>query len=298
MVDVFVVKSGSSGVGGAGGGFGGAGGGFGGGFGGASASAGGAINLCKAVLAFRNLFEASEIIVDEEDPDYPIALAYDFKTNTEFSPVFVSATESLINLSQSFPTTVNYFGILSKNAKDCNLSVIVEVQDYATGTYNYVGTLNSFENGVPKMLSFNGVNSAAQRITINCSSKCFIASMAIGEGVVFNRTVSVGYQPARNASVDEVSNFKTQGNDFIQGRRIKNGYQEKASINFQSYAFINTWWREFMNHVLDSKPVYFMANNQIPQNCIYGLQNPQTLIKPNYKNSHHTDIEFDINGWA
>jgi len=290
MASIFVVKTGASGVAGNGGNSGG--------FGGGSASTGGAVNLCKAVLAFRNLFETSELFIFEEDPNYPVELAFDFKTNTEFSPIFVPETDAHVELMQSTPSPVNYFGIFSKNAKDCNLSVIVEIQDFETTEYIYVGTLDSFENGVPQMLSFEGINSLEQRITISSSAKCFIASMAIGEAVIFNRTVSVGFQPGRNASLDEVSNFTTEGNNFIQGRRIKNGNQEKAAVNFQSYAFVNSWWREYMNHVLDSKPIFFMANNQTPENCIYGLQNPQSLPKLNYKNSHHTDIEFDINGWA
>ena len=257
----------------------------------------GGFNPCKAALGFRNLFTSSEIFTFEADPDYPIELAYDFKTNTEFSPIFTGDTV-YINLMQSEPTPVNYFGLFSKNAADCGLSFMVEVKDFATGNYVNVGSRQDFGNAIPQMLTFDPINSREQRITINSIEKPFIASLAIGEAVIFSRTVSVGFQPGRNASLDEVSNFVTDGNNFIQGRRLMNGFQEKAPINYQKYSFIDGWWREFMNHVLDSKTIFFQANNKTQQNCVFGLQNPTTLTKPSYKNNQHTDIELEINGWA
>lgn len=255
-------------------------------------------NLCRAVLGYNNILVNSSVTPNStSDPKYPMALAYDFKTNTEYSPIITSGSV-VITIVQSAPSLISYFGLFSKNAKTCNLSFMVEVQDYSTGLYTNVGWRGGFENGSPQMLSFTPINSIQQKVTIYFTSKCYIASLAMGEAVVFSRTVSAGYQPARNASIDEVSNFTTDGNNFVQGRRLVNGFQEKAPVNYQEYSFIDEWWRDFMNHALDAKPIFFMANNQTPEYCVYGLQNPKTLTKPSYKNSHQTDIEFDINGWA
>lgn len=254
-------------------------------------------NLCRAILAYDNILPSSSVTPSSVDSKYPMVLAYDFKTNTEYSPLITSGSVT-INIAQSSPSNINYFGLFSKNAGTCGLSFVVEVMDYTTGLYVNVGSRSSFKNAAPQMLSFNSIFSSAQRITISFTSKCYIASLSLGEAVVFSRTVSSGYQPARNASLDEVSNFTTDGNNFVQGRRLVNGYQEIAPINYQRYDFIDEWYRDFMDHVLDSKPIFFMANNRKPLNCIYGLQNPKTLPKPKYKNWAHTDIELEINGWA
>jgi hypothetical protein len=257
----------------------------------------GANNLCRAVLGFRNLFNSGSSSASSFDSNYPLSLLYDNKTNTEYSPSMTSGSVQ-ITLNQSVASTVNYIGIFSKNAGDCGLSYTVELLSPLTGIYEQVASGTNNGNAIPLMSSFKGFMSISQRVTISFTSKCFISTMFIGEAVVFGRTVSVGYQPGRNASMDEVSNFSTDGNNFIQGRRITNGYEEKAPINYQPYGFVDMWWREFMNHVLDSKPIFFMANNQLQNNCIFGLQNPQTLTKPSYKNSHHTDIDLEIRGWA
>ncbi len=254
-------------------------------------------HICKSVLAFDNVMINSVVFASSEDENYPVSLAYDYKTNTEYSP-FVQSGYVEIDFTQQNPTEINYFGLFSKNARDCGLSFIFEVKDITTGNYVEVGGRGSFENGAPQMLYFEPILSFTQRLTIFFTRKCYIASLATGNAIVFSRTVSQGYQPARNASIDEVSGFSTDGNNFVQGRRIVNGYQEKAQINYQNYASVDVWWRRFMNHVFDSKPIYFMANNQYPNNCIFGLQNPSTIPKPNYKNSDETDLEFEINGWA
>jgi len=257
----------------------------------------GANNLCRAVLGYRNLFVTGSPTTTSEDANYPFELAFDYKTNTEYSP-FISSGTVTINIYNSEIVSSNYLGVFSKNGGDCGLSILVEVLDPISGDYESVGTLEDFENARPKMLYWKDRGGIAQRLTLTFTSKCYISSLSLGQAIVFGRTVSVGYQPGRNASLDEVSNFTTDGNNFIQGRRIRNSDEEKAPINYQTYGFVDLWWREFMNHVLDSKPVFFMANNQLQHNCIYGLQNPATLTKPSYKNSHHTDIELEIRGWA
>lgn len=253
--------------------------------------------ICNALLGFRNLLTTAISSASSVDPNYPFELAYDFKTNTEYSPLSASGSVE-INITNDSPKATNYLGIFSKNAADCGLSVKVELLNSTTGLYEEVGFREAFGNAKPQMIYWPAKYSIAQRITLTFTSKCYIATLVIGEAILFSRTVSVGYQPARNASLDEVSNFSTEGNNFIQGRRITNGFEEKAPINYQTYDFIDSWWPEFMNYVLDSKPLFFMANIKKQQNCVFGLQVPRSLTKPSYKNSHHCDIDLEINGWA
>lgn len=257
----------------------------------------GANNICRAVLGFRNLLSTESVTLGDPDPNYPLELAYDFRTNTEYSPAISSGSVQIL-ITNSDLQSVNYFGIFSKNAGDCGLSVTIEILNQLTGLYEIVGTISNFKNAKPEMVYWKDKTTYSQRITLSFTSKCFISTISLGKAIVFSRTVSTGYQPARNASLDEVSNFSTEGNDFVQGRRISNGFQEKAPVNYQTYGFVDLWWTEFMNHVLDSKPLFFMANNQKPENCVFGLQNPQSLTKPSFKNKQHCDLDFEIRGWA
>jgi len=253
-------------------------------------------HLCTAVLGFRNVINGAQYI-GSEDPLYPFANAFDNKTNTEYSPFITSGTV-IIEFSQSAPTSISYFALFCKNSGQCNLSFEYEVLNVNTGNYESVGTRSAFGNAKPQMISFDPILSSAQRLTIGFDSKCYIANIATGAAINFGRTVSQGFQVGRNASLDEVASFSTEGNNFIQGRRLFNGYQEKASLAFLNYDEVDVWWSEYMNHVLNSKPLFFMANNQKQNNVVFGLQSPNNLTKPSYKNSFDTDLEFDIQGWA
>lgn len=251
---------------------------------------------CKAVLGFRNVLGAGTVTPSSEDAAYPKSLMTDYKTNTEYSPAITSGSV-IIYFQQPF-SFISYFGLLSKNAFDCGLSFTVETLDYGTiGTYTTQGTRSGFANGVPQMLYFEPVQTTTVRLTINFTSKCYIASVMAGEAIAFTRTVSVGYQPARFSSLDEVEGFTTLGNNFVAGRRLLNGFEERATVSFQRFDEIETWWASFMNHVLDSKPLFFMANDQNSK-CVYGLQVPDRLEKPTYKTSHLSDLQFEIRGFA
>lgn len=253
---------------------------------------------CKTVLGYDNAMTRSTVTASTAtDANYPIELMYDYKTNTEYSPSATSGSV-VITITQSEQNYISYFGLFSKNGNDCGLSFVFEVQDATTGTYTNVGSRGSFANAGPQMIAFDPILSVTQRVTINFTSKCYIAAMATGTAIVFPRTVSNGYQAGRNVSLDEVAQFSTDGNNFVQGRRIKGSDQERASINFLNYSWVDSWWRFFKNHALDSKTLFFMANDNVQTRCIFGVQVPAQLTKLNNKSSVLCDVDFEINGWA
>ena len=73
--------------------------------------------------------------------------------------------------------------------------------------------------------------------------------------------------------------------------------QTKATFNFVEFTQIDTFWEEFQNHVLDSKPIYFKWANSKPETS-YGLQPPKTLTKPTYVSSFHSTLAIEIRGYS
>lgn len=255
------------------------------------------VETCKTILGFSNLISSSAIGGVSWPAAYPFLNCFDNKSNTEWSPV-ASSGSMVIEITQSYISTVNYFGLFSKNASTAGLTVTVEVFNNNTGAYKTVGTAGSMTNGKPIMFAFDDITSYKQRVTLTWVAPLFISAMNVGYGLDFGRTMSFGAQPAHLASLDKVEGFTTEGNHFIAGRRISNGYQMKGQINFVSFDIINARWPEYMNHVLDSKPVFLMWNTNKTDQVIYGIQNPETLTKPSYKSNNFGEIQFDINGFA
>lgn len=249
-----------------------------------------------AVLAFRSVIPSSTVSGADEDPNFPFINAIDFRDNTKYSPLATSGTVEIV-FTQSLPVSIDYFSFAIHNSQEAGLTGQLEV-DSGAG-YVVVAEFASIKTNRPFLKRFDDgiLTSVRQRLTLNFTSKLFIGSINIGESVIFNRGPSIGFQPGRTASNDKVEQFTTEGNNFIIGRRINRGFNSKGSFRFRDIADTTDWYEEYMNHVLDSKTLYFKWN-KTKDETIYGLQNPTNLTKPTYVTSFNYDFAFDINGYA
>lgn len=264
---------------------------------------------CKAVLGFRSFLTAATASgtgITNQDADYPIELALDASYSTEYSPdLSAQPTTCQIVFTPGGTVKANYFTIISKNATSAGLSVQVEVLRASTGLYETVAGFGSMTDGLPVMAYFgedetgNYINVTAVRITLTYTSKPYIMSMMCGEAIVMPRTMSIGFQPAHMAYLDEVRQFNAdEGLNLVSSRRLTRGKQLDGKINYIRMDVVESFWDEYANHVLNSYPVSMMWNTDRPDEVIYGVQDPRRLTKPKYKNNMFTEIDFDIVGWA
>ena len=248
-----------------------------------------------SILGFRSVLPLSSHSGENESPTYPLVNALDFRDNTKYSPNINSGSVAII-FTQSASQKIDYFGFAIHNSQDAGLSGLLEV-DSGSG-YEVVAEFSQLINNRPFLKYFGAKQSSRQRLTLNFTGPLFIGSINIGEAVTFDRTPSLGFQPGRTASNDKVEQFNTEGNNFIVGRRLNRGFNSTGTFRYIQFKDqIDDWFVEYMNHVLDSKTLYFKWNDSTDE-TIYGVQNPSTLTKPNYVTSFHSDISFDINGYA
>lgn len=252
-------------------------------------------DCATSILGFRSILPISSYSGADEDPVYPFINTIDYRDNTKYSPLADSGSV-VIEFTQASIQTIDYFSFAIHNSQDAGLTGMLEV-DSGFG-YEVVAEFSQLVNNRPFLKYFGTLQSASQRLTLNFTSKLFIGSINIGSAVVFNRAPSLGFQPGRTASNDKVEQSTTEGNNFIVGRRLPRGFNSKGTFRFISFdGFIDDWYVEYMNHVLDSKTLYFKWNTTKDE-TIYGVQNPSTLTKPTYATSFHSDLSFDINGYA
>lgn len=247
-----------------------------------------------AVLGFRSVLTTSTATGQAEDPAFPFANALDFRDNTKYSPLATSGTV-VIEFIQASATEIDYFSFAIHNSQSAGLTGKLEV-DSGSG-YEDVVEFGLVKDNRPFLNYFGSKTSLKQRLTLNFTSKLFIGSIYIGKALVFNRTPSLGFQPARFAGLDKVEQFTTDGNNFIIGRRLNRGFQSKGAFRFVSWADIEAEWEALMNHVFDSFPVY-LKWSQVKDQTVFGLQPVNSLSKPTYVTSNHADISFEINGYA
>lgn len=262
----------------------------------------GANNPCRSVLGFRNAL-TDAIAAVSADPDYPITNALDNSYHTEFAPS--ASTTCIMNFYFSSVSLLNYFSICSKNAADSGLSVIVEAFSASTGSFLTVAGFGSMTNGKPVMVYFGDLYSTGYadaiqlKVTLTYTSKPYIMTMMCGKAIVFPRTMSTGFQPSFAAYLDEVEQFYADdGLNMTIGRRLARGKQLKGTINYVKMSTLKDFWDEYANHVLNSKTISLLWNTKMPDECIYGVQVPDRLTKPTYKNSLFAQVDFEVIGWS
>lgn len=250
--------------------------------------------IAYSALGYDTIVPVSTPVGTDEDASYPFINVYDYRDNTKYSPVTTSGTVTIV-LSQSVATSIDYFAFAIHNATEAGMSGFFEVDD-GTG-YTLVSEFSTIPNDKPFMATFDAVTSSRQRITFVFTAKFFLGSINVGKSIVFGGTPSLGFQPGALASLDTVEQSTTDGGNFLIGRRNNRGFQTKATFNFVEFSFIDTFWEDYQNHVLDSKPVYFKWASTRAESS-YGLQPPKSLTRPTYATSFHSTLSFEFRGYA
>lgn len=253
--------------------------------------------ICRSVLGYRNALEGSIYSGAAEDSSYPLENAFDHSYESEYAPLGATSTQIIFSFSGATP--INYFAVISKNAQQSGVSFTIEVLRSDTGLYEQVAGFGSMTDGIPAMSYFGQYSALAVRITMNYTSRPYIMTMFCGQAIVFPRTLSLGAQPGHLSNIDEVEIFYAdEGLNIAPSRRLARGYQLKGSINYVKMTIIEQFWREYTDHVKGIKTLFFMWNDRMPEQVIYGVQIPDRLTKPTYKTSLFSQIEFEIVGWA
>ena len=247
-----------------------------------------------SVLGFRSILPTSTITGQAENASLPFSNVLDFRDNTKYSPAASSGSVVII-FDQSTITEMDYWGLAIHNGQSAGLTGTLEIDEGAG--FVVESSFSGLVDDRPFLDYFGSKNSQRQRLTLNFTSNLFISAIYLGKSVVFNRAPSLGFQPARFSSLDKVEQFTTDGNNFIIGRRINRGFQAKGSFNFVNFTDIEATWEDFSNHVLDSQPVFFKWSNSKDQ-VVFGLQPVNSLHKPSYVTSHHSNVSFTIEGYA
>ena len=254
-----------------------------------------------ATLGYHNVLQSSTILDGDgvigvnEDAERPFVNALDYRDNTKYSPDITNGSVTIL-ISQSQESQIDYFAFAVHNGIDANLSGRFEVDSGDGNGYVTVAEFNGVKNNRPFLSSFTPRLSQKQRLVLSFTSKLFIGAIHVGKAIKL-KCPAVGFQSGRYSSLDEVEQFKTEGNNFIMGRRKNRGFQTKATFRLLEYKDVEIWYEEFMNHVLDSKPLFFKWT-QLKDETVYGQQSVTALSKLSYKTNYNTDISLEINGYA
>lgn len=247
-----------------------------------------------AILGFRSIIPGATVTGANEDPDHPFTFCVDYQDDTQYSPNIDSGTVN-IEIRRESVETVNYVGIALHNAFQAGLTGSL---DYWDGLqWVPITAFGSLKDNFPLTLPFDDIQAQRFRLNLTFTSKLFIGSIYLGEAIKFPATPSVGFQPPKYNRLDEVKSFQTAGNNFTRSRKIIRNNQAKGAFNFYLFSELEQWWLEYLDHIYDSRPVYFRWSNVV-NDPIYGRQNINQPPRISYVNSFNARLDFEFNGYA
>ena len=246
-----------------------------------------------AALAFDTLLPSSSFVGDNSDPAFPFANTIDYRDNTVYSPNQDSGT-TVISFTQPTQSTVDYFAFAIHNSQSSAMTGKFEVFDGVN--YITVAEWSSIKDNRPFMLTFEGIASSAQRLTITHTSKTYIGVIQFGKFLKL-KCPAIGFQSGRYAPLDTVEQFRTHGSNFVIGRRQSRGFQTKGEFKLLEFVDTKVWYERFQNHVLDSKAMFFKWSKNNDE-VAYGQQNYKSMTKLRYVTPYHTELSLEINGYS
>lgn len=254
---------------------------------------------CAAIIGFRSLLTSSTYTGENEDSLYPFSNCLDFRDNTQYSPSVESGSVS-VTFDQLSDSDVDYLGIGIHNGKTAGLSGKIEVQ--VNGVWIETGTLAPTGDNKTMIVYFDTLSSSRQRLTLNFTSKLFIGNIYLGKAWVFDKTPSVGFTPGYTNSLDKLESFSSETNQFIMGRRIKRGYEQKGKFDFIKWAddedSFNRQYVDYMEHVKSGKALFMKWNKNLQQNFFGRASNPNSLQPPTYATNTTGTFTFDFKGFV
>lgn len=258
-----------------------------------------ASKTCAAIIGFRTVLRSSSYTGENENSNYPFSNCLDFRDNTQYSPA-ISSGSVTIEFSQLSASSIDYIGIGIHNGKTAGLSGTLEVQ--VNGVWSTVATFAPTGDNKTIMAYFDELTSSRQRLTLNFTSDLFIGNIYIGKAWVFDKTPAIGFTPGHTNSQDKLESFNSETNQFIMGRVIKYGYNQKGQFDFISWADddngFESQYVDYMNHVKQGKALFMKWNKNLQQNFFGRHSNPNSLQAPTYSSNTTGTFYFDYKGFV
>jgi hypothetical protein len=239
----------------------------------------------RSVIQYNNIINStSQFTVQGNDNDKGFLI--DGMTTSSW---LVPSNDTSITITTS--GTIDCVALSPSNWRDSSATVYIDIVT-AQGQSN-VYTQGSFENDAPIMAVFEPQIVTSVIIRLVSNGQLRVTGFSVGKCLRFPCGVSVGYQPGRWTTINQVNNFRTESNAFGQNTVFQRGTEERFTIDLIEQDWMNDNWPNFLREAI-GKQIWFGWNSvDYPRQVTYGNW---TIPRPSYESSTFTSVSMSING--
>lgn len=238
-------------------------------------------------IMYKNLMPTATVLQGGD-----IAPLHDNLTN-----IFYRGDSGITEIELQLPSAavINCFALAGANLASALVTVSFYLWNPDTLQYYLIVSATSGRDNQPVMTVFENQVSAKVKIEINAASAFEIGEMAFGECLKMPVTPSVGFQPARWHTNDEITHHVSEYNNFGRSTINTRGHSEVLPFNLIPHTFMRSVWAYFIDEA-KGLPIWVAWNQQAyPAECVYGSWKHD---KPAYKSPLFSAFTLTIDGNA
>lgn len=257
---------------------------------GVDSSSGGCNN---AYLLYKNLLNTNiaNTVPTESSESAGASALYDGNTNLKF----FCSTSGTVDFDFTFPLATEINSMACAGANMLNSSAIWEFYTWDSNTSAYVKQADGSgkKNNSPVFNTFDAVTTNRVRFRFITSAPFSVGELGCGLALRFPVPPSIGYQPSRWNTNNQVNVGRTENNTVAASTVIKRGSTE--SVKFDKLEA--QWMDDNFVDILDYEglPVWFSGDQKTnPNKVIFG--NWESSSAPSYESAFRTSLSLKIDG--
>ena len=234
-------------------------------------------------VAFQNLASTATTVTASHDTANAL-YTYDGLTTFKWRPANASPT---LQFDGSF-TDVDYVGLAGINWQTAGCSLTVKDSGGAT-----LASISGLKDNQPALLILTKATQATMLFEFSCSNTSLeVGEIYFGESVLFPRNVSIGYQPGRWTTSDEITLNRTESNQFGPSTVRARGTTEKFKIGLVPTTYMESTFKTFHDDAR-GLPIFFLWNKSNASHAVYGNWEASA---PTFESSLFSSINMTVRG--
>jgi len=234
-------------------------------------------------LAYDNLASSATTVTASHDTGGAL-YTYDGMTTFKWRPANTAPT---LQFDGAF-TDVDYVGLAGVNWNSAGASLVVK-----DSGGNTLASVSGLKDNQPVLLIIAKTSYSTIKLEFSCSNTLLeVGEVYFGESVLLPRSVSVGYQPGRWSTNDEISSNRTESNQFGPSTVKARGTTEKFSIRFVPISYMDSTFKAFFDNA-KGLPTFFLWNKDNANQAVFGHWD---ISDPVFDSSLFSSINMTIRG--
>ncbi|HHZ70650.1 MAG TPA: hypothetical protein EYN54_10350 [Methylococcaceae bacterium] len=259
-----------------------------------TSSGNGGTNFCNnSYLLYKNILktQTSSVTPTESTESAGVTALYDGNSNLKF---FCSSSGT-VDFEFTFPlaTEINSMACAGVNMLNAGVTWEFYTWDSTSSAYVKQSEGSGKKNNSPVFNAFDSVTTNKVRFRFITSSPLSVGELGCGLALRFPVPPSIGYQPSRWNTNNQVNVGQTENNTTSSSTVLKRGSTESVKFDKLDASWLDNNFIDVLDY--EGLPVWFSGDQKTnPNKVIFG--NWESSSKPSYESAFRSSLSFKFNG--